>query len=155
MISPAPPRAPGHVSDHAIGAAAARLLRAQLSHTPCAPVRDLIGAEDLSAAYAVQARLTSARTAAGATVVGRKIGLTSPAVQTQFGVNQPDFGVLFDDMDSSGTAVPVARLLQPKAEAEIAFVLSDDLVDRELLTPRHDLGAEEALFGAMASSCSD
>ena len=108
-----------------MSAAAARLRQASLSREPCAPVRDLI---DLSTAYAVQRELTEARLAEGARVVGHKIGLTSPAVQQQLGVDQPDFGVLFDDMDVSGLlSVPVDGLLQPRIEAEIAFVLGADL----------------------------
>lgn len=110
--------------------AAARLLDAARRRVPCAPVRDLIGRADLASAYAVQRRLTQARLDAGATIVGRKIGLTSPAVQAQLGVDRPDFGVLFDDMRcSEGVPVDYTRLLQPKIEAEIAFVLSADLDD--------------------------
>jgi 2-keto-4-pentenoate hydratase len=113
--------------------AADRLRRAAESRTPCAPVRELIGADNLTAAYAVQFRLIDARRGEGATVVGRKIGLTSPAVQQQLGVDQPDFGWLLDDMDLTGAAeVPISRLLQPKAEAEIAFMLRDDLADGPL-----------------------
>jgi 2-keto-4-pentenoate hydratase len=108
--------------------AAERLQVAARTGVPCRPVRDLIGTDDIGQAYAVQQRLTRSRVAAGARVVGRKIGLTSPAVQRQLGVDRPDFGVLFDDMDVSGLAeVPSDRLLQPKAEAEIAFVLGADL----------------------------
>jgi 2-keto-4-pentenoate hydratase len=93
-------------------------------------VRDLIGASDVRAAYAVQHEVTQARLADGARIVGRKIGLTSPAVQQQLGVNQPDFGVLFDDMEvTDGARAPMGRLLQPKVEAEIAFVLGSDLDD--------------------------
>ncbi|WP_306214512.1 2-keto-4-pentenoate hydratase [Actinoplanes sp. RD1] len=114
-------------------AAAQRLLTAFRTRVPCAPVRDLIGAADVDAAYAVQQQLTAARLAEGATVVGRKIGLTSPAVQAQLGVDRPDFGVLFADMDVSGSGiVPPGRLLQPKIEAEIAFVLGADLADGDL-----------------------
>jgi 2-keto-4-pentenoate hydratase len=113
--------------------AADRLLRAAADGAPCDPVRELIGEADVEAAYAVQERLTAARLAAGATVVGRKIGLTSKAVQAQIGVDQPDFGVLFDDMGYPETeTVPMRRVLQPKAEAEVAFVLKDDLVDGDL-----------------------
>ena len=116
------------MTDARIGDAADRLTRAARTRTPCAPVRDLIGADDVELAYAVQRRLTEERLAGGARVVGRKIGLTSPAVQKQLGVDRPDFGVLFDDMDVSGPGlVDSARLLQPKAEAEVAFVLGADL----------------------------
>nr|WP_026918994.1 fumarylacetoacetate hydrolase family protein [Gordonia shandongensis] len=113
--------------------AAQRLLTALRTRQACAPVRDLIGAVDLPAAYRVQERLTAGRVAGGATIVGRKIGLTSDAVQQQMGVDQPDFGVLFDDMAyDDGALVPTDTLLQPKAEAEIGFVLSEDLADGDL-----------------------
>jgi 2-keto-4-pentenoate hydratase len=115
-----------HVSE-----AAHRLAAAAGSGRPCPPVRDLIDAHDLAAAYAIQTRNVEARVAAGARVVGRKIGLTSVAVQQQLGVDTPDFGVLLDDMDVTGRPVPIERLLQPKAEAEIAFTLGADL-DGEL-----------------------
>jgi 2-keto-4-pentenoate hydratase len=119
--------------DEAIEAAAARLRDAAERAQPCEPVRDLLGRTDIALAYAVQQRLTEQRLAAGARIVGRKIGLTSPAVQAQIGVDQPDFGVLFDDMGvPAGDPVPSKRLLQPKAEAEIAFVLAEDLADGPL-----------------------
>lgn len=113
----------------AVKQAAARLARAESGRTPCAPVRDLLGTTDIAAAYAVQQRLAHDRLAGGARVAGRKIGLTSKAVQHQVGVDRPDFGMLFDDMDMSGRAdaVPSERLLQPRVEAEIAFVLGADL----------------------------
>lgn len=114
-------------------AASERLLGAAASGVPCAPVRDLIGATDIIAAYAVQARGTAARVEAGATVVGRKIGLTSRAVQQQIGVDQPDLGYLFDDMGcDESEVIAISRLLQPKAEAEVAFVLKEDLAEGDL-----------------------
>jgi 2-keto-4-pentenoate hydratase len=113
--------------------AAARLRTAAAERTPCAPVRDLIRPDDVATAYAVQERLTAWRVDAGARVVGRKIGLTSLAVQAQLGVDQPDFGVLFDDMAfDDGSELPTGLLLQPRTEAEIAFVLGADLADGPL-----------------------
>lgn len=121
------------VGDEAIAAAAQRLAQAQLTGVPCPPVRDLIGSSDVAAAYLVQSGLNQVRRNAGAVVVGRKIGATSVAVQTQLGVDQPDFGVLFDDMSvREDEEIAMSRLIQPKAEAEVAFVLAEDLVDGPL-----------------------
>ena len=115
-------------SDDSIRAASDRLVRAQEDRVPCAPVRDLIGTDDLDAAYAVQMGVVRRRLESGATVVGRKIGATSKAVQDQLGVDQPDFGYLLDDMDVSGhDPISMAGLLQPRVEAEVAFVLSQDV----------------------------
>jgi 2-keto-4-pentenoate hydratase len=110
--------------------AALRLHEAALTRTPCAPVRDLIGSDDVGLAYATQSVLTARALAGGARVVGRKIGLTSEAVQRQLGVDQPDFGVLFDGMQrSEDELIDAGVLLQPKIEAEIAFVLAEDIDD--------------------------
>ncbi|MEL6653803.1 MAG: fumarylacetoacetate hydrolase family protein, partial [Bacteroidota bacterium] len=71
----------------------------------------------------------------GARLVGCKIGLTSEAVQQQLGVDQPDYGMLFADMEvMNGAIVPWGELHQPKAEAEIAFVLKADLPSDEITT---------------------
>ncbi|MFF0011496.1 2-keto-4-pentenoate hydratase [Streptomyces sp. NPDC005374] len=114
--------------ERAVAEAAGRLVGAARERRPCAPVRDLLGPTDIGLAYAVQRRIVDDRIARGARVVGRKIGLTSAAVQRQVGVDRPDFGVLLDDMDATGLpALPSERLLQPRAEAEIAFVLAADL----------------------------
>jgi 2-keto-4-pentenoate hydratase len=112
----------------AVSAASARLRGASARRTPCAPVRDLIGSDDVDLAYAVQQMLADERIASGADVVGRKIGLTSPTVQAQLGVDQPDFGLLFDDMaHEDGATLLVTDFLQPRVEAEVAFVLAHDL----------------------------
>jgi 2-keto-4-pentenoate hydratase len=103
------------------------LERAAAQRTPCAPVRSMLDA-DIGAAYEVQSRLTARRQERGARPVGRKIGLTSPAVQRQLGVDRPDFGMLFDDMAvPEGGVVPTDLLLQPKVEGELAFRLGADL----------------------------
>jgi 2-keto-4-pentenoate hydratase len=115
-------------ADRAVLEAAQRLAAAGSSGVPCQPVRSLLPAGDLHTAYAVQTAHVTQRLANGAAAVGRKIGLTNPAVQTQLGVDQPDFGVLFDDMNcSSGEAIDASRTLQPRIEAEIAFILNADL----------------------------
>lgn len=138
----------GILSVTAVEAAAGRLAAAAASGIPCLPVRDLISADDVIAAYAVQERLTAARVAGGAVVVGRKVGLTSRAVQEQLGVHQPDFGVLFDDMQyAGGDVVPVAAVIQPRAEAEIAFVLGQDLAEG----PLDETQVREAIEYAVAA----
>ena len=112
----------------AIARAVRRLEAAQAGRCPCAPVRDVLPTGDVDAAYAVQAALIAHRTAGGARAVGRKIGLTSPKVQAQLGVSQPDFGVLLDDMAcAQDQPVDITRLIQPKIEAELAFILATDL----------------------------
>lgn len=112
----------------AIEQAAERLWQAHATAKPCDPVRDLIGATDVDAAYAVQQRNTERWIAQGRRLVGRKIGLTSKAVQKQLGVDQPDFGMLFADMCvADGETIDIARILQPKIEAEIALVIERPL----------------------------
>lgn len=109
-------------------AAADRLRTAAVTRTACAPVRDLLPTGDIDAAYAVQELLTAEGVAAGRRVCGRKIGLTSRAVQRQLGVGQPDVGAVFGDtVHGDAEEIDVAGLLQPRVEPEIAFVLGSDL----------------------------
>jgi 2-keto-4-pentenoate hydratase len=111
-----------------VAEALGRLTEARRTGVPCAPVRPIIGDADLPLAYEVQSAWVRGELEDDARIVGHKIGLTSPAVQTQLGVDQPDFGVLLDTMDRSGDAdIAMDGLLQPRIEAEIAFVLSQGL----------------------------
>jgi 2-keto-4-pentenoate hydratase len=104
-----------------------RLRTARASRQPIAPVRHDLPAKDIEAAYAVQ-RINVARLEAeGRRRVGRKIGLTSQAVQTQLGVDQPDFGVLFDFMDYGREPIPVSSLVSPRIEAEFALRIGRDI----------------------------
>jgi len=111
-----------------VRALAARLREAEATRQTIAPVRGEIALDDITTAYAVQQSNVDSRVAAGERIVGRKIGLTSLAVQKQLGVDQPDFGTLFAGM-AVGDSEPMslARLIQPKVEAEIALVLERDL----------------------------
>ena len=112
----------------ALESAALRLRKAAETHQPCAPIRDLIAPGDVAAAYAVQEINTKYWLARGRRLVGRKIGLTAIAVQKQLGVDQPDFGLLFEDMlVAEARAIPFAELMQPRVEAEIAIVLKQPL----------------------------
>lgn len=109
--------------------AADRLLEAARSGRPCPPVRETLPGRTAETGYAVQEINTRRALHDGRRLVGRKIGLTSQAVQRQLGVDQPDFGMLFADMAFlDGLPIPTGRFLQPRAEAEIALVLKSDLV---------------------------
>jgi len=113
--------------------AADALYTAHADKKPCDPIRDLLEDGDVDAAYAVQETNTKRWLDEGRKLVGRKIGLTSVAVQNQLGVNQPDYGMLFADMAlAEGEEMPLGALLQPKAEAEVAFVIGRDLTDENL-----------------------
>lgn len=112
----------------AVRDAAEQLLQAMATGTPCPPVRELLPDTTVATGYQVQRLLTRARLDEGRTITGRKIGLIAPAVQTQLGVDRPDFGVPFDDMHCpQEQPIDVGRLLQPRIEAEIGFVLGPDL----------------------------
>jgi len=107
----------------------AKLLRdAYNNREAVSPLRDEIGIDNIDFAYEIQSINILHRLNAGASLIGKKIGLTSSSVQKQLGVDQPDFGMLLDDMEIlTGHSVSMQQLMQPKAEAEIAFVLSEDL----------------------------
>lgn len=112
--------------------ALARRLRDAYSGKTVAPLRDGLDPLDADGAYRVQGINTQYWLDQGRRVVGRKAGLTAKAVQDQLGVDQPDFGTLFDDMEvKDGGSLSPSRCIQPKAEAEIAFVLAADLPDPE------------------------
>ncbi|MGX9355071.1 2-oxo-hept-4-ene-1,7-dioate hydratase [Roseobacteraceae bacterium S113] len=79
-------------------------------------------------AYAIQNAIYTAKLAEGRRVIGWKIGLTSKAMQYALGIDIPDSGILFDDMAfESGATVPAGRFIQPRVEAEIAFVMKAEL----------------------------
>lgn len=112
----------------AIQQAAEAVAQARANRRAIPPVSQTYGITGLDAAYAVAEFNTRVRLESGRRIVGLKVGLTSKAVQQQLGVDQPDFGILLDDMEYlSGDEVPMARLVQPKLEAEVAFVVDRDV----------------------------
>ena len=118
----------------AIQAVAARLRQAAETGKAIPPIRDELQSGGIAAAYAVQQANTEHYLAQGRRLVGRKIGLTSKSVQKQLGVDSPDFGMLFADMAvADGEEVPLGKVLQPKAEAEVAFVLERDLTQEQVM----------------------
>lgn len=113
--------------DGVLSELADRLRDARLQAKPISPLRHLCE-PNTATAYALQAQVAARRTGEGGRVVGRKIAMTSAAVQKQFGIEAPTSGVLFDDMlEVNGARLRFRELVQPRIEAEVAFVLKRDL----------------------------
>lgn len=110
-----------------IQSVADQLMAARTSGVAVAAIRGQLPAKDVNAAYAVQKLNIDRLVGGGRRRVGRKIGLTSVAVQRQLGVDSPDFGVLLDNMDFSSGQIPLKGLIAPRIEAEFALRLSRDI----------------------------
>ena len=107
---------------------AAELLRAEQTGVPLAPLRLTHRLATADQAYAVQFATLQLKRGQGRRVVGWKIGLTNPVMQQTFGINEPDYGVLLDDMAvAPGGAVPAAALIAPRVEPELAFRVKQDV----------------------------
>jgi len=114
-----------------------------------APVAGRFGPLTVADAYAVQLANIDLRRSAGDRVLGRKIGLTSLAMQTQLGVDQPDYGHLLASMGvANGGAVTTAELIAPRIELEIAFLLGRTL-EGPGVTVADALAATEAVFPSL------
>jgi 2-keto-4-pentenoate hydratase len=123
-----------------IKSVAGALAKAESDRRPILPIAADLGIGNVAAAYHVQAELTKRRLANSSRLVGRKIGLTSLAVQQQLGVEEPDFGALFADMECEhGGNIETSHLIQPRIEAEIALVLDRDV-------PRPDTSLVELML---------
>ncbi|MBS0521535.1 MAG: fumarylacetoacetate hydrolase family protein [Proteobacteria bacterium] len=116
------------ISERALQACADRLFVARREKKPVPPLSAEFGLGDPEQAYAVQDRNTRRWLQEGRRLVGRKIGLTSRAVQQQLGVNEPDYGMLWGDMTfSEADEIAAARFMQPRVEVEIAFVMEREV----------------------------
>jgi 2-oxopent-4-enoate/cis-2-oxohex-4-enoate hydratase len=93
------------------------------------PLTERVPGIGLDDGYGISRRILARRTADGERLIGKKIGVTSEVVQKMLDVHQPDFGFLTDAMKfPDGASIPIARrLIQPRAEGEIAFVLERGL----------------------------
>lgn len=122
-------------SSSELDALAHELLTAFETGSAVEPPTERAGGLDVDDAYRVQQRLVAGHAAAGRAVAGRKIGLTSLAMQRQLGVDEPDFGVLLDShvYPDAATLDPAAlRMVAPRLEPELAFVLGEELRGADL-----------------------
>lgn len=103
------------------------LREAEKTRKQIPPLTDTVSAITIDDAYAIQLENIKHVSASGQVVSGKKIGLTSEGIQKQLGVNEPDYGHLFASMNCPGGKVVTSQLIQPKIEAEIAFVLKKEL----------------------------
>ena len=122
------PRDGRTLSDEAVEDAATRLARAEETRIPIRQLSVQYPEMTVEDAYAVQRALVDRKIAGGRQLRGRKIGLTSRAMQQSVSIGEPDFGALFDDMFfESGGVVPRRRFIWPRLEVELAFVLGETL----------------------------
>ena len=117
------------LSPEKIAAYGDELYAAFIAREPVVPLTERESAIEIADAYQIQTRFLSRRVANGETIVGKKIGVTSKVVQDMLNVRQPDFGQLLSGMvRREGASISLDEMIQPKAEAEVAFVLRRDLV---------------------------
>lgn len=113
--------------------AAALLDAAERSRVQMQPLTLIFGEMDMNDAYAVQEAWVAMKLGRGAKVTGYKIGLTSRAMQQVMNIDTPDYGVLLDDMAfASGSTVAAGDFLDPRIEAEFAFVMAKPLFGKEV-----------------------
>jgi 2-oxo-hept-3-ene-1,7-dioate hydratase len=116
------------LSDAERQAAADALLAASRDHATIPPVSVTWPAAEVEDAYRISQLVAEAKIQAGAILKGHKIGLTSRPMQEAAGIDEPDYGVLLDDLFvAEGSVLPAERLFEPRAEAELAFVLREPL----------------------------
>ena len=121
------------------------LHRAMLERQPIAPVSETDPGIKVDDAYRISRAFMGLRESAGERLIGKKIGVTSPAVQEMLGIDQPDFGFLTDAMWCREGLVDTSRLIAPRAEAEIGFRLNSDLKGPGV-TPADVLAATESVM---------
>lgn len=116
------------LSNQQVEQVARELIEAEKTGTPVATLTERFGDITYEDAYAVQLKTVDIRTKAGAVIVGKKIGFTSKAMMDQFNIREPDYGMIDDRIVfREGQPVPMASLIFPRIEPEIAFVLKHDL----------------------------
>jgi len=116
------------LDDKTIDAIAHAVLEAERTRKRMRPPSAQYPGFGIDEAYRVQRRWVELKKAEGRTVKGHKIGLTSRAMQSVAGIDEPDYGALLDDMFyADGAAIPVNRFIEPRLECELAFILAKPL----------------------------
>jgi 2-keto-4-pentenoate hydratase len=110
-----------------IAAFAEQLFDAERNRRAVPPLTDQDSSITVDDAYRIQLENVKRALSLGHVVSGKKIGLTSPGIQKQLGVNEPDYGHLFAAMECKDGRINTAALILPKIEGEIAFILRQDL----------------------------
>lgn len=136
-----------NLNNHTIQKYADMLYEAERDRVPVPPLTEQYPALTVSDAYTIQLENINRVTAMGQVISGKKIGLTSPGIQQQLGVNEPDYGHLFASMNCADGLVDTNQLIQPKIEAELAFVLASNLSGGKV-TVQDVLAATEYVVGA-------
>lgn len=104
------------------------LLTAEKNRKPILPLTESDPGITVDEAYRIQLQVIEMKKSSGQVVVGKKIGITSRAMQTMLGVNEPDYGQILDGMVvMEGEQIRAADLIQPRIEGELAFILKEDL----------------------------
>lgn len=116
------------LTDKQLGEITSELMVAEREFKPVEPLTDRFPEITIPEAYAIQMGIVNVRGGRREVVVGKKIGLTSQAMQDMFGVREPDYGHIFDTMVvMEGEGIATGKLIQPRIEGEICFLLQDDL----------------------------
>ncbi|MEM1550734.1 MAG: 2-keto-4-pentenoate hydratase [Candidatus Bathyarchaeia archaeon] len=116
------------LDERTIDGLAEELLEAENKRKPIDPITDRYPSISIEESYKIQLRVVHLKSQDGQVVVGKKIGLTSKGMQQLLGVNEPDYGHILDKMVLyDGENISLSQLIQPKVEAEIAFILKKDL----------------------------
>ena len=116
------------ISDQNRQAAADSILEAEQTRKVIPQLSKTYPDMDIEDAYEIQRRWAKGRLAKGAKIVGRKIGLTSRAMQLASKMTEPDYGLILDDaLFKDGASIPAKTFIKPRLETELAFIMGEDL----------------------------
>lgn len=116
------------LSKEQIAQVSGELIEAEKSCVPIVALTERFPDVSYEDAYAIQLKTFDTLVKNGAVIVGKKIGLTSKAMQDQMNIREPDYGMIIDRMVArEGAPIPMSSLILPKIEPELAFLLKQDL----------------------------